>query len=161
VKNRIYIETTIVSYLTASPSKDVILLAQQRLTCEWWVEHRHRYELYTSRFVVDEAGDGNPDAARKRLEALKELLEVPVTDESLALAKSIVDEGLLPSRAGTDAMHLAIATVYDMDILLTWNCRHLAIPDILVQIGRFLRKKGYQLPLVITPFDMMGGSEGL
>jgi hypothetical protein len=112
-------------------------------------------------FVVDEAGDGNPQAAGKRLEALKELLELQVTDESLALAKSVVDEGLLPAKAGTDAMHLALATVYDMDILLTWNCRHLANPDILIQVGRFLRKNGYQLPLVITPFDMMGGSEGL
>ena len=161
MKQRVYIETTIVSYLTGRLSKEVILLAQQKLTREWWKDHRQRYDLYTSQFVVDEASDGNPEEARKRLDVLKGLMELPGTAEALALAERIVAAGLMPERAGTDALHLAMVTVNDLDVLLTWNCRHLANADILLQIGRFLRRNGYEPPLVVTPYELMGGSAEL
>ena len=74
------------------------------------------------------------------------------------MAKTLVGRGLLPARAGTDAMHLAIATVYDLDVLLTWNCRHLANADILLQVDEFLRTIGRRPPLVVTPLGAMWGS---
>ena len=156
MKQRVYIETTIVSYLTAKPSKDLIMLANQKLTREWWRNHRASYDLYTSQFVLDEAGDGDPEEAGKRLGILAGLPQVPVSEEASELAKKLVSKGLLPKQAAADAAHLALATVRDMDILLTWNCRHLANAFILVQVNRFLRMMGYETPVVCTPNELMG-----
>jgi len=156
MKQRVYIETTIVSYLTAMPSRDLILRAHQDVTREWWNEKRGLYELYTSQFVLDEAGAGDSGAAKGRLDTLSGVAQVPVTEEAVALASEMVAGGLLPRRAGTDAAHMAMATVHNLDILLTWNCRHLANGAILGRIGRFVRGKGYEMPIVCTPDELMG-----
>ena len=110
--------------------------------------------------VLEEAARGDAVAAAQRLKILAGLPLVPTTDAATALAKSVISGGLLPRQAGADAMHLALATVDDADILLTWNCRHLANPRILGQIGRFVRKIGYELPTVCTPDDFLGEIEG-
>ena len=156
MRQKVYIETTIVSYLTAKPAKDVITLAHQKVTREWWRRHRQQYELYSSQSVLDEASDGDPTAARKRLDALAELPLVPASQEAAALAKNLVAHGLLPKRAAADATHLAMATVGGMDVLLTWNCRHLANASMLVQVSRFIRTIGYEAPIVCTPDELMG-----
>lgn len=156
MKQRVYIETTIVSHLTARPSKDVIMLGQQKLTREWWLRRRQHYDLYTSQFVVDEAGDGDPVAARKRLEALSGLPLLDATDATMPLAEEMVRRRLLPSRAAIDAVHIAIATLNRMNVVLTWNCRHLANADVYVGVSRFLRSAGFEAPLVCTPTELMG-----
>lgn len=156
MKKRVYIETTIVSYLTAKPSRDLIMAAQQELTRQWWEGRRHRYELYTSQFVLDEAGDGDPEAARRRLDALTGLPLLYVPDAAVALAEEMVRRRLLPARASADAVHLAIATINRVDVLLTWNCRHLANADVHIPVGRFLRSVGYEPPAICTPNELMG-----
>ena len=155
-ETRVYIETTIVSYLTALPSRDLIRMANQELTREWWEGRRHLYELYTSQFVLDEASKGDPEAAGKRLAVLRELPLVAPLDSAISLAKRLLQQKLLPAPAATDALHLAMAAVHRVSILLTWNCRHLANATILSDVGRFVRANGYELPIVCTPNEMMG-----
>ena len=58
-------------------------------------------------------------------------------------------------RPATDALHLALATIHEVDVLLTWNCRHLANATILGDIGRSVRMKGYEMPIVCTPEELM------
>jgi len=161
VKKRVYIETTIVSYLTARPSRDVVRLAHQQTTREWWEQHRRKYALCASQFVLDEAGDGDPDAAAGRLAALQDVPVLGDSAEVRALAKAFVEHGILPETAAIDALHLAVAVVHEVDILLTWNCRHLANAAILGDIGRLARDKGYEMPIVCTPEELTGdeGSE--
>jgi hypothetical protein len=161
VKKRVYIETTIVSYLTARPSRSAILLGQQRLTREWWREHRQRYELYVSQAVLDEAGDGDPREAQKRLAVMSDLPLLDAGEGTMRLAAEMVRRGFLPHRATTDAAHLAIAAASGMDVLLTWNCTHLANIDILLNVNRFLRQRGYEPPLVCTPAELTGGAEAI
>ena len=156
MKRRVYIETTIVSYLTARPSRNLIRTVHEALTREWWRGHRHLYDLYTSHIVLEEAGKGDADAARRRLLAVRDVPLVAPVESAIVLARQILDSGILHRRAATDALHLAIATVHRMDVLLTWNCRHLANASILVDVGRFLRIKGYEAPVVCTPNEMMG-----
>lgn len=126
MKKRVYIETTVISYLTASASRDVVRLAHQQITHEWRDQHRRKYRLCASQFVLDEAGEGDPDAAAKRLAAMRDIPFLGDSVEVRALAKALIEQGVLPGRAAIDALHLALAVIHEVDILLTWNCRHLA-----------------------------------
>lgn len=156
MKRRVYIETTIVSYLTARPSRDLIDVARQEITREWWVERREAFDLFISQFVVDEAGDGDPDAAVRRLTTLRGLRLLEFTPDITALAKALLAEGVFPAKAVTDAFHLAVTTVHRMDVLLTWNCRHLANAELLGAAFHLVRAKGYEPPIVCTPEGLMG-----
>lgn len=106
--------------------------------------------------MLDEAGDGDPKAAARRLELLAGLPELPLTTEIYELAGGLVGSGLLPEKAEADSVHIAIATVHEMDVLLTWNCTHLANASLLVNLGRHLRGQGYEAPIICTPDELMG-----
>lgn len=153
----VYIETTIPSYLTARPSRDLIRAAHQETTREWWESHRSRFDLFVSRIVVEEAGRGNPDAARRRLDALAGLPLLEMTDEAFDVARSLLDAGALPREARIDAFHVAVAAVHGMDILLTWNCRHLANGELIGAVARRLWSSGYAPPVICTPDELIGG----
>ena len=153
---RVYIETTIANYLVARPSRDLILAAHQEVTRHWWENRREQFDLYVSQFVLDESGDGDPEAAARRLELLDGLGLLPLSDEVFDVANGLVKAGLLPAKAQADAVHIAVATVHEMDVLLTWNCRHLANAAILGGIGRRLRGLGYEAPIICTPDDLVG-----
>lgn len=159
MKQRVYIETTIVSYLTAKPSVNLIIAAHQEITRQWWEKNRQEFDLFVARIVLDEAGRGNAEASAKRLAILRDLPELTTTPDAERLAMDLVGAGLLPEQAGADAMHLAVATVHKMDVLLTWNCRHLANGKKLGQIGRFVRTRNYELPTVCTPDELVGDLE--
>ena len=156
MKQRVYLETTIVSYLTARPSRDLIVAAHQEVTRQWWEGPREQFGLYVSQFVLDEASDGDPAAAAERLRLLNGLPLLPLTDEVHDVARGLLAAGLLPRKAQADGVHIAVATVHEMDVLLTWNCRHLANAAILGGVGRHLRDRGYEVPIICTPDELMG-----
>jgi hypothetical protein len=156
MKQRVYLETTIVSYLTARPGRDLIVAAHQEVTRQWWEGPREQFGLYVSQFVLDEAGDGDPAAAAERLRLLNGLPLLPLTDAVHDVARGLLDAGVLPRKAQADGVHIAVATVHEMDVLLTWNCRHLANAAILGGVGRHLRDRGYEVPIICTPDELMG-----
>jgi hypothetical protein len=155
VKKRVYIETSIVSYLTSNPSPILVVAAHQQITREWW-ERRREYACFVSEFVLREAEKGDPGMAKQRMAALAGLPLLEVQREAIGLAQSLVAEGLLPMTAAVDAIHLTVATLHEMHVLLTWNCRHLANAAILWEVGQFMRIKGYDLLLVCTPEELVG-----
>jgi predicted nucleic acid-binding protein len=155
VKQRVYLETSIVSYLTARPSRDLIVAAHQEVTRQWW-ERRRLFELHVSEVVIQEAGGGEPALAAKRLDHLKGLPILPSTEEAREVTRGLLQAGILPHKVLTDMAHIAVATVHEMDVLLTWNCRHLANTVILGKVGRHLRERGYEVPIICTPDEMMG-----
>ena len=116
MKQKVYLETTVPSYLAARPSRDLVIAGNQELTHEWWAERRKVFDLYVSQFVLDEAMDGDADAA-----------------------------------------HIAVATVHQMDFLLTWNCKHIANAQMLGKIYSVCETAGYKCPLVCTPAELMEG----
>ena len=124
MKPRLYLETTIPSYLVARRSRDAILHGQQAATRKWWDERRGDYELFLSEFVDLEAGRGDAEMAVARAAALEGLPRLAATEDARKLAVEILSAGLIPAHAAVDASHIAVAAVHRMDILLTWNCTH-------------------------------------
>jgi hypothetical protein len=155
MKPRVYLETTIPSYLTAWPSPDVVMAGHQQTTREWWDTRRQDFELFVSQFVVDEAGLGDPDAARRRLESLAAVPLLDVSDEIYALANELVQGVPLPAKAAADSLHIAIATVHGMDYLLTWNCAHIANATLRGRIEMVCRDAGYEPPIICTPEELL------
>lgn len=115
MKPKVYIETSILSYLTARPSNDIRVVANQNTTIEWWETRRSSFDVFLSEFVIAEASLGDPDAAKKRLEAIVELPELTTTNEVRALAKALIAEGPIPAKAEIDAFHIAVAAVNGME----------------------------------------------
>lgn len=150
-----YIETTIVSYLTAQPSRDVILAAHQQITDQWWHERRARFELYTAQPVVDEAAEGHAEAAERRLEKLTPLPLLDITEEVSRVAEALLRRGPIPRKAAVDAVHIAAAAVHSMDYLLTWNCKHIANAAMRNKIEAIIRSNGYEPPILCTPEELL------
>ena len=156
MKPRIYVETTIPSYLTAWPGRDLVRAAHQQITREWW-DGREAFELYSSRLVVQECQAGDPQAAVDRLAALAGVPLLEQTPEAAALATSLLRGVPLPERAAADALHIAIAAVHGVDYLLTWNCNHIANVTLRPNIEAVCRAAGYEPPLICTPEELPAG----
>jgi hypothetical protein len=154
VKPRVYVETTVVSYLAAEPSGDLIQAAHQQATRLWWAG-RHRFELFASRAVVAEAARGNPIAAARRLEALQSIPSLEFGRDVTALARGLMQSGALPLKARMDAAHVAVAAVNGMDFLVTWNLRHLANAALRGKIEEACRAAGTVPPVICTPEELM------
>ncbi len=150
------LETTVVSYLTARPSRDLILAAHQQITIEWWETRRRDFDLYTSQFVIQEASAGDGAMAQKRLEALEGIALLAANPEAFELARALVEKGPIPEKGKIDALHIAVATSHGMDYLLTWNCKHIANAEMQVGIGKFCRAAGFEPPVICTPEELLG-----
>lgn len=152
----VYIETSIIGYLTARSTKNLILAANIEVTRDWWESRRSAFTLYISQAVLNEVGQGDAEIAAQRLEILDgfPLLELDRAVRDLAV--QFLARSNLPPKADVDAIHIAVATVHGLDYLLTWNCKHIANAQIqrkLAQIGLDL---GYQLPIICTPYELLG-----
>ncbi len=156
MKAKVYLETTIPSYLTSRPSRDLVVAAHQRITSDWWQDHRHSFELFVSPRVLAEAGSGDAAAAARRLAELKGIPVLAFTPEARRLVTRFLGSGIIPVHSAEDAAHVAIAAVHGMDILLTWNCRHIANAVIARRLERAAAADGYSLPMLCTPDQLMG-----
>lgn len=156
MKPKVYVETSVVSYLSARPSGSLILAAHQEVTCEWWAG-RADLDLYISQFVLDEAAQGDPEAAARRLAALEGIDLLDLTDDVTELAGQLVGHGGLPLEARVDAFHVSIATVHGMDYLLSWNCKHIANAGFRGKIEAICRSAGFEPPVICTPLELIKG----
>ena len=152
---RVYIETSVISYLTGRPSRDVIIAGRQALTAEWWETCRTRFDVYVSALVVEEAGDGDPEAARRRLVVIEGIPAVSVGGEARELAHLLIDRGPIPEGYPEDALHIAVCAVNGVDYLVTWNCAHLANASLRREVEGLLEQSGYQCPIICTPEELM------
>ncbi len=155
MKPTAYIETSVVSYLTAHPSRDVVVTGYQAITREWWRDAPERFDLVASALVVTEASAGDPDAARSRLMALEAVTLLDATADAEVLAGKLLDLGAVPRQAADDAAHVAIAVTNGATFLVTWNFRHIANAAIRARIERVYRKSGYEPPVICTPNELM------
>ena len=151
-----YIETSIISYLTARPSNNLLAAAWQRVTIDWWDTQRNRFDLFASEIVVEEAGKGDTIAAARRLKVLYEIPLLSVTDEVVRFSETIVRAGAIPKKAIGDALHVALSAVHGVDYLLTWNYRHIDNAEMKPLIRRICRENDYGYPEICTPQELMG-----
>lgn len=152
----VYIETTIVSYLVARPSRDVLMAARQKVTRQWWDEERQKYHCVTSNQTLRESSQGDARMARLRLDALRDMAVLTVDEKALSLAEKLLSEKILPPAVLADAIHASIAALHHADFLLTWNCRHLANPHLLPKLRQFMTRHQVVLPETCTPLELMG-----
>lgn len=155
----VYIETSIVSYLRSRPSAQLVAAARQLVTRRWWEHERERYRLVTSQLVLDEASRGDSVQASERMTALGGITLLDVTDDVPLLADGLLSASILPAKARLDAMHICLASVYGIEFLLSWNCSHIANARLLPRVRRFLADRGYVLPEVCTPEEMLDDTE--
>jgi len=155
-KLSIYLETSFISYLTNKTNSDPFINANQRLTKEWWHIKRHLHTLFISQTVLDEIASGHEEAGNRRIESIKEAQILSITSEVLALAKAFIDKKIIPIKASEDAFHLSVSTINEIDILLTWNCKHIANREIENKLRETCEKLGYTLPSIKTPANLLG-----
>jgi predicted nucleic acid-binding protein len=154
MKPTVYIETTVISYLTARPSRDLVRAAQQQITREWW-DQRGRYELFVSELVLAEASVGDATAAADRLGATEGLAVLRISLQADALAEALVSKLAIPPSALRDAVHVAVCAANGLEYLLTWNCRHLANLHQRAKIEQVCREAGFVPPIIGTPNELL------
>jgi hypothetical protein len=156
MKQKVYIETSVVSYLSGWLSRDVVIVSRQEITRETWPLLTERFDCYVSALVCEEVERGDPEAAGSRLAILAGMTALTISDEARDLAKAMIQNGLMPSRFAEDALHIAIAATNGMDYVLTWNFRHINNVQMKVKIESFLENCGYEPPLVCSPEELFG-----
>lgn len=153
----VYLETSIISYLAARPSRDLVTAARQQITREWWARRRTSFVVYVSEAVIAEARAGDRAAAIRRNEILAGLPLLDITPPAVQLARKVAEALQLPRRAAADAVHIATAAFHSIDFLLTWNSTHIANAELRPIVERACRDSGYATPILCTPDELMGG----
>jgi hypothetical protein len=151
----VYVETSIISYLAARPSRDLLVAAHQQVTHEWW-QHRHRYELVVSELVVAEASRGEPSASARRLAVISGVKRLALSEQARTFARQLILANLVPANAVADALHIAAAATGGIDFLLTWNCAHIANASIRPRLESWFRARSITPPTICTPEELMG-----
>lgn len=152
----VYIETSILGYLTARSTQNLILVANMEITRNWWEFRRSAFTLYASEAVMDEVAQGDAAIAARRLEILRDFPLLELNQAVQGLAAQFLTRSNLPPKAKVDAIHIAAATVHGMDYLLTWNCKHIANAQIQGKLAEISLDFGYVLPILCTPNELMG-----
>jgi len=155
-KKTVYIETSVISYLTARPSSNLLAAAWQKATLDWWDTQRKRFSLYVSDIVIAEARRGDSTAAARRVGAVVDIPILEITGAVVALSKGLIAGGAIPEKALDDSIHIALAVVHGVDYLLTWNCRHIDNAEKKPIIRGICSTNGYTCPEICTPQELMG-----
>jgi hypothetical protein len=153
-KSKVYVETTVISYLAASPSRDIVLAGHQETTRVWW-GRRDRFELFVSQAVVEEASHGNPVAAARRMSFLEGIPVLGLNADIDAIANQLLQASAVPAKARIDAIHIAVATINRMEYLVTWNLAHIANAAIRGKIEQTCRGAGLKAPVICTPEELL------
>nr|VFJ51349.1 MAG: hypothetical protein BECKFW1821A_GA0114235_10318 [Candidatus Kentron sp. FW]VFJ59636.1 MAG: hypothetical protein BECKFW1821B_GA0114236_10499 [Candidatus Kentron sp. FW] len=156
MKPTVYVESSVIGYLTARPSRDVVTAARQAITAQWWKRHRGRYELFISALVEEEISQGDPEAAEKRLVLADGIPALDVTERANALAKGLIARGVVPRSSEEDALHIGIAAAAGMDYLLTWNFKHINNAETKGAIARVVEHNGFACPVLCSPEELGG-----
>ncbi len=155
MKPTLYLETSVVSFLAAQPSKDPVIGGQQASTHRWWKEKRRNYEMYVSKLVWEEGAQGDEEAVERRLKFIHPLRWLQITAEVARLSHALIAGKALPPNAGNDALRIALAAVHGMQLLLTWNFTHINNPATEEQVRSVCRHKGFHCPVICTPDQLL------
>jgi len=155
MKQKIYIETSVISYLTGRPSKDIIIAGHQAATRDFW-DLLPEFDVYISELVLEEAGQGDLLASTARLKVLEEFQELEINKVCGDLASQLISDGVIPSQYPEDALHIAVASIHGVDIIVTWNFKHINNPVMRYKIRESVERFGYRCPEIGTPDEFLG-----
>jgi predicted nucleic acid-binding protein len=154
-KPTIYLESTVISYYTASRTRDLIVAAHQEITQEWWETILPRMTAHVSQIVFDEISRGDTDAAQRRLAAIDRFRVLEMTSDVASLANNYFEALDIPQKARNDSFHLALAVYHGMDYLVSWNCTHISSGRVRNIVGSINAERGYRTPIICTPEELM------
>ncbi|RKU08682.1 hypothetical protein C6501_16205 [Candidatus Poribacteria bacterium] len=155
IKPTVYVETSVISYLTSFPSRDSLVLSRQETTRQLWNEHFDDFEFIVSDLVVTEIKRGDESEVQQRIRSVDNLTILQTTSTSNRLAQLLIDFGALPEKAWTDAQHISIATVNRLDYLISWNFKHIVNETMKEYINRVCRNAGYSPTNLCTPLILI------
>ena len=156
MKQTVYIESSVISYLTSRLHRDVIIAGRQAITLDWWENQRHRFELRISVLVEEEISKGDSTAALQRLEKVAEIQSLSISDEATRIAALLLSERAVPKGSEEDALHIGIAAAQGADFLLTWNFKHINNAETKAAITRLVESAGYACPQLCSPEELGG-----
>ncbi len=154
MKPLVYIESSVISYLTARPSNDLVKSARQAITEEWWKNDRGRFDCFVSALVEEEISRGNPEAAQKRIDVINKIENLSISTNAEEIAKFLISTGAVPENSEEDALHIGIATAHGVHFLLTWNFKHINNAEKKTQINRTIEELGYIAPELCSPEEL-------
>ena len=152
----VYIESSVISYLTARPSRDLVIAGHQAVTAEWWNERRMRYDVYVSPLVVEEISAGDASAAEERLRVIADIPSVTIAADAESLASAVLAANAVPANSARDALHVAIAATQGIDYLITWNFRHINNASTRTMVVNVVSEFGLVCPVLCSPEELMG-----
>ncbi len=155
MKPKLYMETSVISYLAARPSKNQIIAGQQASTLRWWKEKRNKFHLFISKIVWTEASKGNAEAVQRRLKFIRSLPKLQINSRVARLARLLIAEKTVPPNAQDDATHIALGAVHGMEFLLTWNFTHINNPATEEQIRLVCHRHGSHCPVICSPDQLL------
>ena len=124
-KLSVYLETSVISHLSNRPSQNTTIALFQSATREWWAIKREKYNLVVSSVVLEEISQGNLEASKKRVSAIKEIKLLQLDLKTFELGNLLIKQKIIPEKAERDAFHIALTMTNKIDCLLSWNCRHI------------------------------------
>ena len=152
----VYIESSVISYLAARPSRDLVIAGHQAVTAEWWDNQRLRYDAYVSPLVVVEISAGDASAAEKRLRVIADIPSVSIAAGAELLASALLASNAVPANSARDALHIAIAATQGMDYLVTWNFKHINNASTRTMVVNVVSNSGFVCPVLCSPEELMG-----
>lgn len=152
----VYIESSIISYLTARPSRDIVTAARQAITIEWWSTRLAQYDPYISALVETEISTGDPVAAAQRMRIVANIPSLAITDDAQRLASDLVATRAVPANSVEDALHIAIAATQGANYLLTWNFKHINNAETKAKISQAIEAAGFDCPILCSPEELGG-----
>ncbi|MDE0425851.1 MAG: type II toxin-antitoxin system VapC family toxin [Candidatus Poribacteria bacterium] len=154
-KPKVYVETTVVSYLVARPSHDTTLASRQQATQQLWTEYAENFEFVISDIVLNEVSRGDVIAAQRRLEVLADLPVLDVSLDAIILEENLIDAGAVPQRSRPDAQHIALAAVNNIEYLVSWNYKHIVNETKRNLINEVCHVAGFQPTTLCTPIELI------
>jgi hypothetical protein len=154
MKSKVYVETSVIGYLTSWPSGDLIVAARQKITRDWWRDAPGRFELVVSEAVVREANVGDAKAIEDRMSAIRGLAILPPSQETKELVDVLLAQGAVPISEPEDAAHIAFAAVNGIEYLVSWNLKHIVNAAMRKKINSVCEAAGYVPPLICTPEEL-------
>lgn len=155
MKPTVYLETSVISYRAARPSRDLLVAAHQQVTHEWWEGVLPQCDAFVSPVVLEEIAQGDPDAAQRRQQSITTFSVLEVVSEVHALAAAYFAAIPLPDKAQADAYHLALAAWHGLDYLVSWNCTHIVSGRVRMIIEEINAEFGIRTPIICTPEELM------
>lgn len=152
----VYLETTVVGNVAGRIHPNPVIASRQHKTRRWWATAKSDYRLFVSQLLLDECGAGDPSAAQERIDEIKELPRLDITDDVRDLASALMAGGAIPTSEPRDALHVAIAAVHGVQYLVTWNFKHIANATLRTKINDVIRDNGFEAPIICTPEELAG-----